>query len=143
MRNITEAEKVSTSHTPCASQLTRHAVGDLGVRRTPGEQLDDRARKRPDVGLGRRALELDNLGRHPIGCARHVLHFALHGAEVEGDTKVGQLYVAVLGREDIRSLQIAVYDITLVKVVQTFEDLDDVACHKFLVKLAERFQGLP
>ena len=97
--------------------LTGHAVRDLSVGRSAGQQLDDRARERPDVRLGRRALELDHLGRHPVRRARHVLHLALHRTQVQRDTEVGQLDVPVLRGEDVRSFEVTMYDVIAVQII--------------------------
>ncbi len=50
--------------------MTDIAVRDLRVRRAACEQLDDRAPERPYIRLGRRAVELNHLWRHPVRRAR-------------------------------------------------------------------------
>jgi hypothetical protein len=110
--------------------LTGHAIRNIRVRRASGEQLDDGASKRPDIRSVTGAFQLNNLRSHPVGRASNVLPLFLHRAQVaqiEGNTKVGELDVPGLGRQNVSGLEIAVNDVALVEVVETVQDLDDVA----------------
>lgn len=121
---------------------TRHGISDIPIRRSPREKLDNGAAKRPNVRFGRCALELDDFRCHPVGRAGDVFDLALHGTQVQRDAKVRELHVPVLGREDVRRLEIAMHHVASVEVVQPFENLDDVTRHQLLVELSECLEGL-
>ena len=46
---------------------------ELAPRRLAGGHLNDSAAHTPDVSLPAMASLLDDLGRHPVGCALHAL----------------------------------------------------------------------
>lgn len=56
---------------------------------------------------------------------------------ISRDTKVGQLNTTVLVRENIGTLDVAMYDTLIVEVDETFENLGDVHSNKSLRELSE------
>ena len=118
---------------------TRHGVGNIAIRRPASQELDDGTPEGPNVRFSRGTFELDDFGSHPVGCTSDVFHFALHGAQVERNAKVGELHVAVLRGQDIRGLEIAVHDVALVQVMQPFQNFDDVSGDETFVEFAKRF----
>ena len=123
----------------CGKEPAWDQGSDMGISL---EKLYDCTADRPDVRGGGRARLLDDLGRHPVRGTSDVLHLTLHRPEVERDTEVRQLDVAILGRQNIRRLQIAVDDVVLMQIVQSFEDLHYIIRDEPFVELPERLQGL-
>lgn len=127
MRNMTEMGcSMKDSSSGGERQPTRHAVLDVSIWRSTCRELDDGACQGPDIGGRRGTLELDNFRGHltcwsescdqgknhertPIGRPRNIVLDPHHGTKVQRDTKVGQLHIARLGRQNIRGLEIAMY----------------------------------
>lgn len=63
-------------------------------------------------------------------------------AQVKRYAKVRELDVSILCGKDIRCLEVAVYDIVPVQIIQALQDLDHVRRDQFLVQLSESLQGL-
>ena len=61
---------------------------------------------------------------------------------VKRHTKVGQLYVASLRREDVGSLEVAVHDVDPVQVFEPLEDLEHIARHQLLAQFTEHLVSL-
>lgn len=53
------------------------------------------------------------------------------------DTKVRQLHLSVLVREDVRALDVAVDNTLIVEIHESFEDLRDIHCHEPFRELAK------
>ena len=49
--------------------------------------------------------------RTPIGCSRNIVLDVFHGTKVQRHTKVRELHIPRLGRQDICSLEIAMYNL--------------------------------
>jgi hypothetical protein len=124
IRNITIDKQKVFSLSGCTSDRdikrglrTRHGVGDIPIRWASREQLNHRAAERPNVGFCRRAIKLDDFWCHPVGGASDVFDITFHSTEIERDTKVRELHISGLGREDVRCLEIAMYHVATVEIV--------------------------
>jgi hypothetical protein len=66
----------------------------------------------------------------------------LHRPHVERHAEVGQFNVAGLRSQDIGRFEIAVDHVTLMQVVQAFENLDDIVGDEAFIELPEGFSSL-
>jgi hypothetical protein len=111
--------------------LDHQALGVVaGEGQAPAQHLVEHHAQRVEVGLGRRCLAGDHLGRHVGGCPadgvcvgerRLVVVERLGEAEVDDleQVAVGRL----LGEDDVRRLEVAVDDALAVRGVERIADL--------------------
>ena len=80
----------------------------------------------------------------PIRCTGRIGIFdsVVDRIELKRDSKIRQLDIAILGCEDVCSLQVPMYDMHAVQIHQALQDLDDVARHERFWKYAESSQGV-
>jgi len=105
----------------------------------PGEHLDDQAPDAPYIGLLRVRDLLDDLGGHPIDRTlqrRTMQAIPWHEIVLQffRDAKVRNLDTALVVHQDVRSLDVAMDDASLVDVVQSFQDLADEVADERLLK---------
>src|SRR4051794_20294770 len=80
----------------------------------------------PDIGGRRSPRKLDDLGGHPVW-GPHDLGLLVWPSKRAGrDAKVSKLDGAVLGRQDVGTLDISVNNTLIVEILQTLEDLRHV-----------------
>lgn len=91
--------------------------------------FNDRGTKAPNVGGPSVPRLLDDLGRHPGHRAADRLHALLdgpraHARQLLGAAEVCQLGHARVGYEDVRSLDVSVYDALAVQVLHSRQNLE-------------------
>ena len=86
-----------------------------------------------------RALKRRTPVRAPDDC---VVARCTSGCRGTRDTKVGKLYGAIFGRQDISALNVAVNDALIVQVHETLENLRDIDSYEILRKLSESFANI-
>ena len=100
-----------------------------GFRARSGQQLREHQAECVDVGCGRDRLSLELFGRRIVRRQRAIPRCGSGAADVErrGDAEIEQFHQTVGGYQDIRWLQVAVHDQTLMRVLHGGQHLQHQA----------------
>jgi hypothetical protein len=107
----------------------------LVVWRLPLDQLDDSTAKTPNVGGCGCTRELNDLWRHPVRCPNDTR--LVQARLLRSHAKVCQLDESLFCGQDVRTLDVPVYDTLLVEVEKTVESLGHVERDEVFWELAE------
>ena len=94
-------------------------------RRCKGRHFVQKYAKGPNIGLEAVALALDDLRGEIIRCSNHSFGLRASVGENARNSEITQLHDALLGAEDILTLQVSVQDFLVVAVLDCQRDLSE------------------